>query len=439
MNKLIVIPLLFFILFSSSAFALTLNYPYILADSYVLSSHPTTNYGTSYWLSIQGGAGAGRSYLKFNITPATLTALTSANLSIYINGWFTGGTGQILVYNTSLNYTETNITWNVIPTTDELQYNQTHTFTTKNVTAEFNVTDAVISALQQGQTQVSFLVRVNDETTTNGFIGYSRNYTDTSLRPYLTLYYGGGTSEPCVDTSAYFSGTTCLSSAEDSSRRGYVTVSDDLCYLNYSSCPTGTLCSQFTSTAERNDYYNTSWAVNWTVNTVGCLNLTTGYILSNCINQNGDTVLCQDITTTNTTFPPTCVNTSTTCYNSGCQLVGTSATACYPAGVPIADVGSNPMGYIASWTGSLFGIKDQTTAFAVAAIVFTLLLSTLLVVTLSFYDIGGNFIGTIFIMSAFLLLLMFTLVGWFPTWLIVIMIVIASLGIAGKISGLVGG
>jgi hypothetical protein len=81
------------------------------ADSYVLSTSPTTNYGAATTIRVDGD-GIAMSYLRFAV-PATAGSVTSAKLRVYANTAQT--TGYDVYGVTDDAWTESGLNWNNKP------------------------------------------------------------------------------------------------------------------------------------------------------------------------------------------------------------------------------------------------------------------------------------------------------------------------------------
>lgn len=98
-----------------------------------------------------------------------------------------------------------------------------------------------------------------------------------------------------------------------------------------------------------------------------------------------------------------------------------------------------PMDYFAQLTGNFFGAGDLNTAREISSIFFSFIFALILPIILIVKGIktDGNSMMYLFIMIFMAFLVMFTLLGWFPTWILIVLVIIASIGFI-KLGGIGG-
>jgi len=437
-NKLVVFPLFFFLflfIFSSPVIASsTFNYNYILDDVYVrnvtpTSTNPVGSLAVGSWSS---GTDVRRSWMSWNTsTLGSGAGVVKANLSLYC-GYGFGPDPTVVtinVYNlTTRNWTQSNLTWNTQPAGDHLFSSVEYTIAIGSW-ATINITDMLIASLSNNETSMQFLMRQSNESLVQGCGFQSKENSDPTYRPYMTVEYSSSDYEPCGNYTGYPEGTTCLGSIEDSTRRGYVS-NYDFCHLKYGSCPVGSICVSYTNT---NPALSTTPV--WTVNTTACLNLTTAHIITNnCIDYYGNVTNCSNITTTNSSYETDCSNTTSICYDNNCFPVQCSS------GVSIDTGCTSWAGGVALGLGGFLGVTNCGLAMNISSIIITLIASMSIVAMLGYYaKMRGKELGTIFVFATLMLLVLFTISGWFPSWLIIVLIVVSALSMGGVLGGMVGG
>ena len=86
------------------------------ADTVLISSNPTTNYGTSVNFSVgelNGGVRIDRSLIKFDLSAYTGLAVSVATLRLYDTGGdYTNNTRTMILYRLKRAWTEAGATWN---------------------------------------------------------------------------------------------------------------------------------------------------------------------------------------------------------------------------------------------------------------------------------------------------------------------------------------
>lgn len=290
-------------------------------------------------------------------------------------------------------------------------------------------------------------------------------------------------SEPC-DWINESEGTTC--DTTDPTHRTYKTNTDN-CHLTYGACPVGSLCSQLTpqfnvSTDLVENYTSCQIVTNGGLR-YNCFNICfKGTVLfSNCVedgckqcpdSEGGITYNSEYGFFTNTwysnqatvsvpSYTIACINSSTGTVvdiidqngNSTTEVellsrAGNTVTSSEQNGTSTAgeDTSSynyllnNPMNWVAMGVGGLFSVRSLTTSQQISSILFSFVIAIALVLGIAVVGKGkmsSNSMITGFIVSAFGGLVMFTLMGWFPAWLMIVLIVIGSY-IMAKTMGLGG-
>lgn len=125
----------------------------------------------------------------------------------------------------------------------------------------------------------------------------------------------------------------------------------------------------------------------------------------------------------------TCTNTATTCYDENCNLI-----TC-----PTPTIFTNPANAIALLIGGIFGISDLPTAQAMSSTVISFICSIAIVGLFAYLSKGkmdGKSIAMTFLFSMLILLIFFTYpIGWFPTWLLIIVMALDGLVIYQMMRG----
>ena len=242
MKHYLLIPLFFFFLFLSMpamASTITLDSSNDLSDSYMAEAAPTTNYGTTYFMSVTTQPSSNYySIIKFNtsLIPSGAT-INSATLYLYKRVGPVSRYHQI--YNVSNAWNETNITWNNMPSATTLNDNKSTG--TSGSWVSFNVT---LGMATYSKNQTSFLIK---DSIANSSTGYSLSY-DTkengNFMPYMVVNF-----TLLNNCTTEIIGTYCdpIELAQYGSTRVIVTTPDYTC-LNDKSylCPSGSLCTQIT-------------------------------------------------------------------------------------------------------------------------------------------------------------------------------------------------
>jgi len=93
----------------------------------------------------------------------------------------------------------------------------------------------------------------------------------------------------------------------------------------------------------------------------------------------------------------------------------------------------NPANAIAMTIGSGFGITDLSQAQMITSIILSLVGSIATSIALSIKGkVKGHSLERIFTFSSLMYLVLFTMIGWFPSWLIVILIIVSTLVMTKK-------
>lgn len=98
-----------------------------------------------------------------------------------------------------------------------------------------------------------------------------------------------------------------------------------------------------------------------------------------------------------------------------------------------------PMDYFAQMTGAFFGTQDLNTSKQISAIFFSFIFSIVLPLALAIKGVRlhGDSMTFMFVIVFMGFITMFSLLGWFPLWILIIFIIIAGLGFV-KIGGIGG-
>lgn len=166
----------------------------------------------------------------------------------------------------------------------------------------------------------------------------------------------------------------------------------------------------------------------------GCFNPSTGLwttivnatgqntTLDAMINQScGDACDLSNITQTSCNL-----NTTTTCYDADCNIV-TCATS------PSTTCASNYGGQLAIWAGGMMGITDCSLSQNLLAIIMSIAVGFIAL----YYTKASEHSGQAFIFGTLATLIMFSVISWFPAWIMLVLIVISgylmarSLGLGG--------
>jgi hypothetical protein len=527
---------LFFLLSLSNAHA-AINYTssYLLADSFAYNqTYNSTNFGTTNYMW-QTAYATSKMYIGYpfflwnsSMIPPSVT-INSAYLYIYLQSAPPPNNPEIIdVYNTTLAWNETNITFVNMPAN--------HTLISSESIKSFingcgvgvncwgyrkiNVTDALIHAYNSGQ-YMSIELRFHNETSDSNKGGWTWTSKEGGNKPKLEIDYSvSDCIVSCGDCGCKAGTTECYvppivgsyCANEDGLPNSVKTLPYSNCTnTTYFACPSGTLCTQVTPifnfsnvTASGNIFENPAWVPAnqaqycngcWFINApLPCqgnpLSVCWTPIASNCfdsliplkfrlacdcqaascsaniyntstttfnhtiiqwsagcwdtsrqqyfiiINETGENTTldemvkeaCSDCNLSSATPSNICtkLNTSTTCYNAKCNPI-----QCTIGAGQVCE--SNYGGQAALAIGSMVGVTDCGLSEALISIITAMSIGFVLL----FYTKNGEHGGQSFIFGTLIVLVMFSLISWFPSWLMVILIVISgylvakSLGIGG--------
>lgn len=496
--------LAFLILFSLPVHA-TVNFNITnSSDTYAREGTPTTNWGNEDYINLVSLTGQ-NSYPFFMIDHSLIPAnTTSMSVVLHIRKFSDVGNAlrNITVYNTSLAWNETNLTWNNKPAASILinfsNINGTKTW------YEFNITNAVKSSINSGSNFTSIMLKDNVNNTTQFTSIFYSHTGSVAFAPYVEVMFT--TAGNC---STAIIGSYC--DLTDPTNRTILTTPDyscenDLLYI----CPSGTRCSQITpqvnittplienftdcskcfytyssvlglfpvllktncpSNPECNPgianisgiYYsnclsgsqspiiytcpgvfitaNDSTPADFYNYTAGCYDSTLGRVpivideIGNQTTINNLTIrIFGDSTNLTNSRLNNCPNSTTSCYvlvNSTCQ-----PAVCEPTtgSATSSDTTGSAAGQFAGLFGTMFGITDSSVALAV----FSFFISLGIGFVLMYYTRNSPQGGNTFIFGTLAPLVMFAIMGWFPAWIIVILLVAAAFLVA-KSMGLGGG
>lgn len=503
MKQLIVIPLFFFLFFSAfsiSVFAVSVNFSTDIEDCQVWQWTPTTNYGSNYLdiSSFKSGSNPSNRdvYILFNVSeiPANSTII-NASLITTVVAMPTTPNFNILVYNTTTsNWSENSTTWNSHPAEDVLILNTTIA-ASYPIGSEFyplDIKSALQTAVNTGK-NLSLKIRPNLYNNTSGQYIVIRSKEYITQVPFLSVDF----LSPDNCTTSII-GSYC--DIHDPFHRGIITTPDYSCQNDtYTLCPEGDLCSQLTPVANTTTPLSESvslCSVCWFAHTLtgagsgsaptcpASKGFSSGCLWTNCPNNPECEclgVFCNSkITIVNITSIPVSVNdytvgcfnpitggydnvtlangtvTSITNFSNSVFPNGTSAnqshayqnssTTCYDNNgnivvcyIPNAPYCNSYADSLALAVGGMFGVTNCGLAQNMSSIIITLIVGIIVTILLAYYGGISDGIPTIFGLVTMLMLVLFTLIGWFPAWLIVIMIVTSALAISGLLGKLVGG
>jgi hypothetical protein len=491
--KLPLICVAFFLLLSVPSLATTINIT-ITADAYMSSAAPTTNYDVID-LSVYR-AGATNRTTFFLIDAAVIpngSTVNSARLFVNNKNTITPATTLYhTVYNTSLAWNETNLTYNSAPAKDKLIQNYTVINRTAGQWSNYNITSAIQSSVSQGK---SSSIRIDWDLSSTGY-GATYYSSESGTTPYVEVDFSA--SNDC-NTSVI--GTYC--DVSDPSFRGIITTPDYTCLNDkYYTCPIGSRCTQITPQVNITTplienftdcskcffvYTSNIWGLNPVLLYTNCPNnpecnpgpnsiclsgtnpvlftcpgvfitptdvvpASANYYTAGCfdpglgwvpivIDQNGNQTTINNLTitifgnNTNLTSPVmnSCPNSTSSCYivnNSVCVPVVCTPTS----GAAPSDSINSAAGGLAGMFGSLFGIADVSVSLAV----FSLFISIGVGIVLMYYTRNSAQGGNTFIFGTLAPLIMFAVMGWFPGWILILLLVAGAFLVA-KSMGLGGG
>jgi calcineurin-like phosphoesterase family protein len=174
------------------------------ADTRVLEAAPTTNYGSSGWLRVDGGGHPQvQTYLRFTVSG--LPAVQRATLRLYA---YTGSTDGPAVFGTSTSWIEGAITWNNRPAPSTAVADKGAI--AANTWVEYDVTSYVSGSGSFGFALVA--------TSQDAVEFYSRESSQTTLRPQLVVEgTTGGSGDVVVAAAGDIA--SCSSNGDESTAR----------------------------------------------------------------------------------------------------------------------------------------------------------------------------------------------------------------------------
>ncbi len=146
-----------------------------VADAYVTSSSPSTNYGSSTSLQVDYSSPTAITYMRFDLTSLANTTITRATLKVYVTN---STTGSINFKNLSSSWTESAVTYNTKPTLSTL----IKSVTNPGATGTWTSIDLTTYVNNHKGSTAAFAI---DSTSTDGFNFTSRN--SSSNKPYLLI------------------------------------------------------------------------------------------------------------------------------------------------------------------------------------------------------------------------------------------------------------
>jgi hypothetical protein len=168
-----------------------------VADTYVASGHAGTNYGssTSMYVESAGLYGSERAWLQFNLSSIPAGS-TISNAILKLWNYSVPSSGSLaadVLGGTSDNWTANGITWDNQPSYGNVLDTQT-LGNTKNVWVSWNVTPLVQSKLAGGNNLVSFVVKADQEGTSNTYYWAfdTERYSNGAYTPQLVITASGG-------------------------------------------------------------------------------------------------------------------------------------------------------------------------------------------------------------------------------------------------------
>lgn len=160
-----------------------------IGDSWITDLMPNSNYGSQVFLWTNGyTVDIERMMILWDLSSISSTAtITNAYVSMWHDGGITAK--RTLAYNTTNNWTETNITWNNQTILGTLQDNITTT--NSYVYENWTVTDSINNQIKQDSKILSILFKDNNETLVvdDAIAYYSKENTNTTQRPQLYITY----------------------------------------------------------------------------------------------------------------------------------------------------------------------------------------------------------------------------------------------------------
>lgn len=491
MNKCLLFLLPLLLLSLPVAALQTVNFT-IIDDSYIVEHKPTTNYGgaQNVWISAANNttftSGDEFGYWMVNLSLLPSTAIVSS-ATFHVRQQTSSssyGTHYMLLYNTTNNWQQNNITWAVRPTQSVLQSNFSHVHTSGTEWWSMNVTDAVQTAVTKN---LSLMLRYDENNLSSkpevAFYNASYNL------PYLEVTF----TQSNNDCNTVRLGSFC--NAEEIAAQGYATSINT--YKDYTCqndetflCPENTRCSQiayaenitntitditdcsqcilvaipaatvfdpehkiifspnckYVSQEYINSCYCGSW---WCSGNIYNNSLNNSYTIDQWVAGCWDSVSQKYVDVINSTGQNTSIGSLNNQYcpgctpinvapNNTCQLKNTS-TSCYDAfcnsvrctsGSGSGIQSDNYADQIALGLGSTMGITDLETSRTMTSLLLTMLGAAGVLILFATMKIHGQILGQSFLISLLMFLVLFTIVGWFPSWLMVILMVISGLMIA---------
>ena len=151
-----------------------------VADTYVRSDTPTTNYGTNSSLSVVGGSLVRITYLKFDLSSLAGKRISSAKLRMYVNN-SSNGTFSLKTISTDT-WSESTMTYSNRPALGSA-FSSFAPGSIGSGWVEVGVSSAIVG--KEGKV-FSFGI---DGTSSDTYGFYSGNYSTTSQRPQLMVVY----------------------------------------------------------------------------------------------------------------------------------------------------------------------------------------------------------------------------------------------------------
>ena len=147
------------------------------ADARTSEASPSTNYGTSYLRADAGSDPDVESYLKFTVS-GVLSPIQSAKLRVYA---YTGTANGPAVFTSGTAWSESTVTWSTRPAATSAATDD------KGSIASNSWVEYDVSPFVTGNGTYSFRLAT---TSSDGVDIYSREHTDSTLRPELVLTLG---------------------------------------------------------------------------------------------------------------------------------------------------------------------------------------------------------------------------------------------------------
>lgn len=450
-----------------------------IGDSYISSAYENTNYGSATTMltkNLTSGAGTGNytSFVSFNLSsiPAG-QVITSATLSLRLQSFYAYQNETAIDVNVSntTSFDEYTITYNNAPAINVTQDTEAvlGTYEWKN----FTVTDAVNSSYNNAD-NVYLRIDLSDWIVAqNTQFSWMTKEFGSGYTPYLRVETasGGGCNvsddyeigSVCLDQDTFYTNDGCNYTLTDCPAGAYcvqltpqVNVTSDL-YENYTSCQIVTntgwhvncwsICfgdyvvwsncveeqCKVCGDPEENGlvcigndcgYFTDTYYTNQTSVTVPSWTVACGYSNGTRLyyNETGEETTITDILTragnsvTNiTTIAGECVNTSSTCYDSNCQVV-----ACY--------TGSDDVVGLKNW------INDSFNSSA-GSLILAMIISCGIALYV-FFKTGAEKMES-FIVPFILVLGFFALPGieFFPSWFLLLEVFIVAVFVFFKVKG----